>query len=243
VRIQLIAMTTFVPPPTVPWKAESGGASDMVEFAGRACYQSWNRPNPATATNAGYIKHIIEVGHFSVLEHSQFTFYIEGVSRSLTHELIRHRHLSYSQLSQRYVKDANEVVEPAVIAEDENIHNIFQEAIDAAQAGYQALVHELEIKYNHVQDRTLRRKLARQAARSVLPNAAETKIVVSGNARAWRHFLHLRGNKHADLEIRELAHLLSVFLKAAQPNLFQDVETYIDDDGLMSVRVGYPEEG
>ena len=89
----------------------------LAEFAGRACYQSWTKPNPSTATNAGYLRHILEVGHLSVLEHGSVTFYLTGVSRSLTHELIRHRHFSYSQLSQRYVpgRDAA-MVEPDVIA-------------------------------------------------------------------------------------------------------------------------------
>ena len=65
----------------------------------------WSKPNPRTATNAGYLRHIIDVGHFSVLEHASVSFYITGVSRSFTHELIRHRHFSYSQLSQRYVPE------------------------------------------------------------------------------------------------------------------------------------------
>jgi thymidylate synthase (FAD) len=243
VRVQLIGITQFMRPEGVPWQADATGASALVEFAGRACYQSWNKPNPATATNEGYIGHILEVGHFSVLEHSQFTFYIEGVSRALTHELIRHRHLSYSQLSQRYVKDAAEVVEPDVIAEDEETHEAFENAVVVAQEAYHDLVRMLELKYENVSERTLRRKLARQAARSVLPNATETKIVVTGNARAWRHFLHLRGNMHADLEIRELAVQIAFQLVHCQPNLFQDVEPYGDTDGLTSIKVGNPEEG
>lgn len=101
-RVQLIAKTEFLAPRTsVEHRRRRRPA--LVEFAGRACYQSWSKPNPKTATNAGYIKHIIDVGHFSVLEHASVSFYITGLSRSCTHELIRHRHFSYSQLSQRYV--------------------------------------------------------------------------------------------------------------------------------------------
>ena len=88
----------------------------LHEFAGRACYQSFHRPNPATATNKDYLANTNSQGHFSILEHGSVTFYVEGVSRSLTHELIRHRHLSYSELSQRYVnvEDAAVVIPPAV---------------------------------------------------------------------------------------------------------------------------------
>src|SRR5437660_4736493 len=114
-KVELIAKTEFFPPAEVPWSTDADGGEALAEFAGRACYQSWRKPNPATATNAGYIRHILEVGHLSVLEHGSVTFYLTGMSRSLTHELIRHRHFSYSQLSQRYVPERNAaVVEPEV---------------------------------------------------------------------------------------------------------------------------------
>ncbi len=104
-RVQLIAKTDFLAPPDVPWNTDADGGPALLEFAGRACYQSWSKPNPSTATNAAYLRHIIDVGHFSVLEHASVSFYITGISRSCTHELIRHRHFSYSQLSQRYVPE------------------------------------------------------------------------------------------------------------------------------------------
>ena len=116
-RVQLVAKTEFVAPDDVPWGTVADGGQALAEFAGRACYQSWSKPNPRTATNAGYLRHILEVGHLSVLEHGSVSFYLTGVSRSLTHELIRHRHFSYSQLSQRYVPERNAaMVEPEVIA-------------------------------------------------------------------------------------------------------------------------------
>ena len=76
------------------WRADPNASTgqSLAEMAGRSCYQSWNRPNPKTAANSDYIRHIIDVGHWSVLEHASFTVYVEGVSRSLTHELVRHRH-------------------------------------------------------------------------------------------------------------------------------------------------------
>ncbi len=103
-QVRLIAKTEFLPPEDVPWDTDADGGEALVEFAGRACYQSWAKPNPRTATNGGYLKHLLAVGHDSVLEHATVTFYITGISRSCTHELIRHRHFSFSQLSQRFVR-------------------------------------------------------------------------------------------------------------------------------------------
>lgn len=205
-RVQLIAKTDFLAPPDVPWTTDADGGPALVEFAGRACYQSWSKPNPKTATNAGYLRHIIDVGHFSVLEHASVSFYITGISRSCTHELIRHRHFSYSQLSQRYVpeKDSRVVVPPGM-EDDADLRHILTEAADAARATYSELLAKLEAKFADQPNAILRRKQARQAARAVLPNATETRIVVTGNYRAWRHFIAMRASEHADVEIRRLA--------------------------------------
>ena len=121
-HVQLIAKTEFVAPPDVPWSTDADGGQALLEFAGRACYQSWSKPNPKTATNAGYLQHIIDVGHFSVLEHASVSFYITGISRSCTHELIRHRHFSYSQLSQRYVpENESQIVVPPGMEDDDEL--------------------------------------------------------------------------------------------------------------------------
>jgi thymidylate synthase (FAD) len=205
-RVQLVAKTEFFPAEDVPWSTDADGGEALAEFAGRACYQSWSKPNPRTATNAGYIDHIIEVGHLSVLEHGSVTFYITGVSRSLTHELIRHRHFSYSQLSQRYVPERDAAfVEPDVIANDPELHEKFLAAAQASVDAYAELLAGLESRFADAPSATLRRKQARQAARAVLPNATETRIVVTGNYRAWRHFIGMRATEHADVEIRALA--------------------------------------
>ncbi|MER7167245.1 FAD-dependent thymidylate synthase, partial [Micromonospora sp. NPDC000207] len=114
--VHLIGWTHFNAPlmeNLTGWSTDADGGQALAEAAGRACYQSWKKPNPATATNAGYLAHILEIGHLSVLEHGSVTFYFTGVSRSFTHELIRHRHFSYSQLSQRYVPERDAaMVEP-----------------------------------------------------------------------------------------------------------------------------------
>src|SRR4051794_9156874 len=82
-QVQVIARTGFDPPDDVPWETDADGGQALPEFAGRACYESWDKPNPATATNQGFLRHILEVGHGSVLEHASVTMYLTGVSRSL----------------------------------------------------------------------------------------------------------------------------------------------------------------
>jgi thymidylate synthase (FAD) len=231
-KVQLIAWTQFQAPEQVPWDTDADGGQALAEFAGRACYQSWTKPNPATATNAGYLHHILEVGHLSVLEHGSVTFYLTGISRSLTHELIRHRHFSYSQLSQRYVPERNAaMVEPDVIAEDPELHARFVAASEAAVAAYTDLLEGLEKKFSDVEHATLRRKQARQAARAVLPNATETRIVVTGNYRAWRHFIAMRASEHADVEIRALAIACLRELRKVAANVFADFEITTLPDG------------
>jgi thymidylate synthase (FAD) len=231
-QVQLIAKTEFTPPSDVPWTTDTDGGEALVEFAGRACYQSWRKPNPDTATNAGYLRHILEVGHLSVLEHGVVTFYLTGVSRSLTHELVRHRHLSYSQLAQRYVPERDAaMVEPEVIARNPRLHARFEAATAASAAAYNELLAELEQAFAGEPNATLRRKQARQAARAVLPNATETRIVVTGNYRAWRHFIALRATEHADVEIRQLAVECLRQLQKAAPNAFGDFEVSTLGDG------------
>jgi thymidylate synthase (FAD) len=231
-RVQLIAKTEFAAPPDVPWSTDAEGGQALTEFAGRACYQSWSKPNPKTATNAAYLRHIIDVGHFSVLEHASVSFYITGLSRSCTHELIRHRHFSYSQLSQRFVPERDShVVLPPGIEDDPELQRLFFAAVDASRDAYAALLAKLEAKFADEPNAVLRRKQARQAARAVLPNATETRIVVSGNYRAWRHFIAMRASEHADVEIRRLAIACLRQLADLAPAVFADFEISTLADG------------
>lgn len=235
-QVKIIGYTTFEAPEDVPWSTDAEGGQALAEFAGRACYQSWSKPNPATATNSAYLRHIMEVGHLSVLEHGSVTFYLTGVSRSFTHELVRHRHFSYSQLSQRYVPESDAaMVEPEVIAEDPHLHELFLEATDAAVTAYTRLLDGLEERFaegGQAQgSRTLLRKQARQAARAVLPNATETRIVVTGNYRAWRHFVAMRASEHADVEIRKVAIACLLELQRVAPNVFADFTITSLSDG------------
>lgn len=243
-RAHVIAWTQFESPEDVAWDTDADGGQALAEFAGRACYQSWSKPNPATATNAGYLRHILEVGHLSVFEHASVTFYLTGISRSLTHELIRHRHFSYSQLSQRYVPEGDAaMVEPDVIAADPELHATFLAATDAAVRAYTELLDGLERRFADGEHATLRRKQARQAARAVLPNATETRIVVTGNYRAWRHFVAMRASEHADVEIRELAVTCLRELLRLAPNAFGDFEITALPDGTEVASSPYVSEG
>jgi thymidylate synthase (FAD) len=231
-HVQLIARTEFVAPPDVPWSTDADGGQALLEFAGRACYQSWSKPNPKTATNAGYLQHIIDVGHLSVLEHASVSFYITGISRSCTHELIRHRHFSYSQLSQRYVpENESQIVVPPGMEDDDELRRILVEAADASRATYTELLDRLEAKFADQPQAVLRRKQARQAARAVLPNATATRIVVTGNYRAWRHFIAMRASEHADVEIRRLAVACLRQLAGVAPAVFGDFQISALTDG------------
>ncbi|MGD9620431.1 MAG: FAD-dependent thymidylate synthase [Mycolicibacterium sp.] len=235
-HVQLIAKTEFSAPPDVPWSTDADGGAALVEFAGRACYQSWSKPNPRTATNASYVRHIIDVGHFAVLEHASVTFYITGISRSCAHELVRHRHFSYSQLSQRYVPEhESRVVAPPGIDDDPELQAILMAAADASREAYSELLGRLEARDIGDQPNgsptVLRRKQARQAARAVLPNATETRIVVTGNYRAWRHFIAMRASEHADVEIRRLAIECLRQLIGVAPQVFSDFDITVLADG------------
>ena len=170
-----------------------------------------------------------------------WSFLITGVSRSFTHELIRHRHFSYSQLSQRYVDESqSEFIEPDVIAADPELHAIWSQAVNATRAAYDQLVSGLEGKFSDIPEKTLRRKMARQAARSVLPNATETKIFMTGNARALRHFIELRGSEHADVEIRKVAVAMLKLMQKESPNLFADYTLVTLADGSLATHTDHP---
>lgn len=152
---------------------------------------------------------VLSNGHTSTLEHASFTFAIEGVSRVLTHQLVRHRMASYNQQSQRYVKAGEEMdyITPPSISNDPEALLLFEEAMVAASVAYNKL---------------LDAGIAAEDARFVLPNAAETKIVVTMNARELQHFFALRCCNRAQWEINELAHKMLDLVKPLAPRVFLD---------------------
>lgn len=239
--VTVIARPQFIEPEhlAVQWRDPGSDGERLAEFAGRLCYMS--QRNPANRSTAEYLTNILKQGHGSVFEHAVYVLLIEGVSRSLTHELVRHRAgFGYSQLSQRYVdeSDAAFVVPPAIQG-DEVAEGAWRTQIESAQASYVAAVEHLMERYAWVDDKVHRRKMAREAARSVLPNGTETKIVVSGNIRAWRTMLELRLGEGAEREIRRMAVRVLETLRHESPRFFADFELYPAADGEQAGRVVY----
>jgi thymidylate synthase (FAD) len=240
-RVTLIARPEFLEPEhlRVQWQGPSSAGERLAEFAGRICYMSQH--NPASRSTAEYLENIKKQGHGSVLEHAVYVLLIEGISRSCSHELVRHRAgFGYSQLSQRYVDESHAafVMPPAIIG-DAALEAEWEKSVVAAQAAYVAAVAALMERYGWISDKVHRRKVAREAARSVLPNATEVKIVVSANARAWRTMLELRCGEGAELEIRRMALACLRVLQREAGALFSDFETYTGDDRHEAARVGY----
>src|SRR5690606_33170232 len=202
-------------------------------FGEDAGLEGGHRTIQGRTTNASYLANILQVKHGSVLEHAVWTLLIEGVSRALTHELVRHRAgFGFSQLSQRYVDESNiAFVLPPEIEEGSRAFEVWTKACEGSLSAYRELLGELVSAIGTEGSATSRKKRARQAARAVLPNAAETKIVVTGNARAWRHFIEMRGSGGADVEIRRLAVAVLGLLREEAPHIFGDLNVIQLEDG------------
>jgi thymidylate synthase (FAD) len=181
----------------------------------------------------------LDVGHYTLVEHGSVTFYVDGVSRSLTHEMIRHRHNSYSQLSQRFVLQGqgqsngrDPFVTPPLFQDSVEAGEILWTAWADAMEHYERLVTLALEKIPGTPGSatpTQRKKEAREAARCVLPNMTPTAIVITGNHSAWRDFLTKRGSLHADAEIRQFALLVFNALRFEEPNIYQDFRVKVDD--------------
>lgn len=189
----------------------------LIEFAGRNCYASWNRPNKATRRNEDYLRRtVFEQGHGSIAEHATATFYLKGVSRAFLAELTRHRHLSFSVRSQRFVKEDNArfVVPPAIRAHSK-LTRVFLENCEDQLEAYKKFVEELS-------EDDLSRKQVREAARALLPNATETQIVVTGNLRTWIEVINRRTQSDVDAEMCEVMEMVREKLEAeVSPTLFE----------------------
>lgn len=214
--------------------AKSSGEA-LCEVAGRLCYMSFKNPRPGG--NRAYLAHIKELRHGSVIEHCVMSFIFTGISRSLTHELVRHRAgWSYSQLSQRFVdeKDTAFVLPPAIIPDSPE----YQRWVKNCQESLDAYI-ELSKTAASVKG-TSEKKRIREMARSVLPNCTETKIFCTVNARALRHFLELRGSSGADAEIRRLALVIHKKVVIEYPELFGDYSVNVDADNNAVLETPYP---
>ncbi|MQG01292.1 MAG: FAD-dependent thymidylate synthase [SAR202 cluster bacterium] len=216
-----------VPPIPDTIRAGDDESAAVVEISARMCYMSYGR---GRRDITDFINNLLSSKDGSVFEHVNYGFVITGVSRSLTHELVRHRAgFAYSQRSQRYVDETEGtfVVPPALLKNRkgaETAREILDEALQSASASYKKLVEALEesLPRDLFELNTDRRKAIRQAARSVLPNATETKIFVTANVRALRHFFEMRGAVYADWEIRYLAIEMLKIMREEAPLLFGD---------------------
>ena len=181
-------------------------AEQTIELAGRTAYKSFDR---ITDTSAGeFIGRIVRSGHESVLEHTSASFRIKGISRACSHQLVRHRIASYTQSSQRYADESGaEYVVPPSIAESGEVCDLYLKYLENGGEMYECLKNA---------------GIPSEDARFVLPNACSTEIVMSANFREWRHFLEVRGDHHAQWEIRALAIKIYGILAREAPSVFSD---------------------
>jgi thymidylate synthase (FAD) len=184
-----------------------------VALAARLCYSPADidelQERLTGADIAAFLDKIMSLGHHSVLEHASFTFGIDGISRAASHQLVRHRIASYSQQSQRYVSHAERfaAVVPDSIAARPELLARFEEQLAALHGCYRDLVEA---------------GVPAEDARYILPNATETKIIVTMNARELRHFFALRCCERAQWEIRAMAIDMLRLVKAVAPVIFKD---------------------
>ena len=185
----------------------------VVAMAARLCYSASGAEELAERLSEEKVREMVrkmvKIGHGSTLEHASFTFGIEGVSRVLTHQLVRHRIASFNQQSQRYVKFTGDVavVKPESIAGNAEASEAFDKAIQAAVDAYHAL---------------LEAGVPAEDARYLLPNAAESKIVITMNVRELLHFFSLRCCNRAQWEIRDMAHRMLELARPTAPFIFAD---------------------
>ena len=219
--VRLLAHTAIVPDAIEQRMEIQEGSTDaetLTVYAGRSCYESWSRPNEKTRRDEDYLRRtLFEQGHFSILEHASATFYLTGVSRALLTEFTRHRHLSFSVRSQRFVDESDaDIVIPPAARGSEKLMWEFENAATGARHSYRELVEALL-------DSGLTRKQAREAARAVLPNMVETRIVVTGNLRAWHEVIERRTAPDADAEFQEVAGLIRDELQKLAPAIFKEI--------------------
>lgn len=222
--------------------------AQICKAAGQLCYASFAPKRTMNADAERYFANIREHGHGSVLEHANFTFLFYGISRSVTHELVRHRAgVGVSQVSQRYVSGrVLRFVERPEYQDDPELHSSFERRIDAAATDYNRIADRLlELQKSgseilSADARTDLRKKVQQAARSVLPNETEAPLVITANARAWRHILEMRANPHAETEIRALAFRAFLCLRTVDPILFGDYRVTALPDGTYGVETDTP---
>jgi thymidylate synthase (FAD) len=218
-------------------------SSQLCKTAGQTCYMSFGPGRTKNENAAAYFERLTSAGHGSVLEHASFSFLLYGISRSVTHELVRHRAgAGFSQVSQRYVSGAVlRFVERPEYQEDQELHRLFEERADRAAAEYEEMAQRLLGRQEGgasmltADYKTDARKKVQQTARSLLPNETEAPMVFTGNVRALRHIVEMRADAHAESEIRNLAVRIFLCLVTSDPILFGDYRIGELPDGTSTV--------
>jgi len=193
---------------------------EIVAMAAKLCYSPSDigslKEKIETKDQRAFVEKLVKMGHMSPIEHASFTFAIEGISRACSHQLVRHRLASYSQQSQRYVSEETgfDYVIPPIIKEDRELKKYFENFMIEAQKAYSHIVKKLN-------EKGIKGESANQDARFVLPNAAETKIVVTMNARELLHFFRMRCCNRAQWEIRQMAEEMLKLAKKTSPVIFE----------------------
>jgi thymidylate synthase (FAD) len=211
-------------------------AEELIEFSGRVCYLSFGEKQ-SPRSNRDYILNLITSGHESVLEHASWSLLLTNVSRAFTHQLVRHRvGVAFSQLSQQYHDEGNaQFVMPTELASFPEARAVWEAHSQSSVRAYELLKSLLANDSGLAMNSKERNRLIRSAARSVLPNSTETKIVMTANARAIRHFLKIRGNILGDYEMRLVAARILNTVKAEAPGVFYDFEVRYLPDGSPQV--------
>lgn len=207
-------------------KTDSPAAT--MEFAGRTCYQAYSCASEKTDSHEGYLHNILHQRHESVLEHSSYTFFLSGISRADSHEIVRHRHLSFSQLSQRFVLNETpyEISLHPTIAETVNGQGSLEPYIEQLVGSFDAARYE----YEFLSESGYSRKQAAEAARTLLPNAASVSMVVTGNVRSWMEFISKRDHEAADRSLQVIAGHIYEILKNELPEVFSEEARAIWDE-------------
>ena len=218
-------------------------SSQLCKTSGQLCYGSFGPRRTTNENAAAYFERLTSAGHGSVLEHASFSFLLYGISRSVTHELVRHRAgAAFSQISQRYVSGSVlRFVERPEYGGDEELHRLFEERADRAAAEYETMAQRLLGRQDEgdamlsADAKTDARKKVQQTARSLLPNETEAPMMFTANVRALRHIIEMRADAHAESEIRTLALRLFLCLRQSDPILFGDYELAQLPDGTYTV--------
>lgn len=216
-EVRLLAHTKIDEKAISEWMGIQDASTDaetLLTMAGRNCYRSFHRPSEATYDDADYLRRTLgEQGHWSIAEHATATLYFTGVSRAFLAELTRHRHLSFSVESQRFINanDADIVLPPAMGDLDEATKENFLWRVDESITDY----NNAQTTLNH-----LPKKQRNEAARALLPNCVETRMVVTGNLRAWHEVIERRTQPDADAEMQEVMRLAKDQLHTVSPIIF-----------------------